>query len=166
MNQIVTFATSLRVKAALCCSVAILLTACGGTADEASQQSLAGMTAGDILEDSSASASATDAVNTGAATPDSVVQDTTALEPVAQAVAGAAAPVAPGLPGTPPSTDTGMANAAANAPAAGGPAPATNEFNLSGYQDNTAASSSDAAAQGTTVPSGADSQQATQLPAA
>lgn len=165
MNQTVTFATSIRVKAALCCSVAILLTACGGTADEAaSQQSLAGMTAGDILEGSSASA--TDAVNAGAATPDSVVQETTAQEPVAQAVAGAAAPVAPGLPGTPPSTDTGMANAAANAPAAGGPAPATNEFNLSGYQDNTAASSSDAATQGTTAPSGADSQQATPLPAA
>lgn len=164
MNQTVTFATSIRVKAALCCSVAILLTACGGTADEASQQPLAGMTAGDILEGSSASA--TDAVNAGAATPDSVAQETTAQEPVAQAVAGAAAPVAPGLPGTPPSTDTGMANAAANAPAAGGPAPATNEFNLSGYQDNTAASSSDAATQGTTAPSGADSQQATQLPAA
>jgi len=164
MNQTVTFATSIRVKAALCCSVAILLTACGGTADEAKQQSLAGMTAGDILEGSSASA--TDAVNAGAATLDSVAQDTTAPQPLAQAVASTAAPVAPSLPGTPPPTDTGMANAAANAPAAGGPAPATNEFNLSGYQDNTAASSSDAATQGTTAPSGADSQQATQRPAA
>ncbi|WP_267877517.1 hypothetical protein [Massilia sp. NP310] len=34
MKKPVTFASSFRVKAALCCSVAVLLTACGGTTDE------------------------------------------------------------------------------------------------------------------------------------
>lgn len=163
MKKTVTFATSFRVKAALCCSVAVLLTACGGTVDEAaSQQSLAGMSAGDIIEGSGASA--TGAVNAGAATPGSVVQDTTAPDPVAQAVDGAAAPVAPSLAPAPPSPDTGMANAV-DAQAEGGPAPATNEFNLNGYQDNAAAFSDDAANRGTTAASGADGQQATQLPA-
>ncbi|WP_306393585.1 hypothetical protein [Telluria beijingensis] len=162
MNKTVTFALSLRVKAALCCSAAILLTACGGAVDETGgQQSLAGVTAGDIMEESGAGTTGVAGAN--AATPNAVVQET-APEATAQVAADAAAQEAP-APAVLPA-DPGIANAVPADPTAAGPAPATNEFNLNGYQANSAAPSSDAAIQGTTAASSADGQQATQPPAA
>ncbi len=60
--------------------------------------------------------------------------------------------------------DNGVAAAAPATQTAGGSAPASNEFNLNGYQD--AASASDAATQGTSATAGAGAQQAERLPTA
>lgn len=146
MTYNATFATS--IKAALCCGVAILLTACGGAGEEtAGLQSLAGMTAGDIIE------------GTGA----SVAQPASAPDTAAQEIASAGVPAAPAP--APAPANARLADAA-TAPATGGSPPASNEFNLNGYQDDPAASPVDAATQGTTAATSADGQQATQLPAA
>lgn len=148
MTYNATFATS--IKAALCCGVAILLTACGGAGEEtAGLQSLAGMTAGDIIE------------GTGA----SVAQPASAPDTAAQEIASAGVPAAPAAAAAAAPADAGLADAAA-APATGGSPPASNEFNLNGYQDDPAASPVDAVTQGTTAATSADGQQATQLPAA
>lgn len=40
MKKPVTFASSFHIQAALCCSVAVLLSACGGMADESANQQL------------------------------------------------------------------------------------------------------------------------------
>lgn len=158
MKKPMTFASSFRVKAALCCSVAVLLTACDGTTDEfANQQLLAATVISDTTEASSARTAG--AIDAGPATPEPIAQDT--------AMPGAAAPAAdsaaPAIP-EPAPMDNGVANAAPAAQTAEGNAPAPNEFNLNGYQE--AASSSDPAMQGTPAAAGADGQQATQRPAA
>lgn len=161
MKKAVTFASSIRVKAALCCSVAVLLTACGGMADEsANQQLLADTVTSETTE--AAGARTTGAVDTVPATPETVAQDPTTPDATAPAAYGSAAPAMPDP--VPAPTDNGIATAAPAIQAADGSAPASNEFNLNGYQD--AASSSEAAAQGTTAAEGADGQHVTQLPAA
>lgn len=175
MKKTVTFASSFRVKAALCCSAAVLLTACGGTTDDLdSQQSLAATTASETME--ARSAGTTGAVDAGPEASASIAQETTTPDPAAQASGSGAAAVAPTVAPMPAATGLSSAEAAnpanpANppnpaAPATGNSAPASNEFNLSGYQDAPAVSASDAAVQGTTAASSADGQQATPLPAA
>ena len=73
MKKPVTFASSFRVKAALCCSVAVLLTACGGTTDEfANQQLLADTVITDPTEASRART--TGAIDAGPATPEPIAQ--------------------------------------------------------------------------------------------
>lgn len=162
MNNTVTFALSVRVKAVLCCSAAALLAACGGAVDETGgQQSLAGVTAGDIMDGSGAGT--TGVADASAATQYAVVQEA-APEMTAQVTANVATQDAP-APGAIPA-DQGMANAAPADPTAARQAPASNEFNLNGYQDNSAASSSDAGIQGMTAASGTDGQQIMQVPAA
>ena len=140
MKKPVTFASSFRIKAALSCSVAVLLTACGGTVDEsANQQLLADTVASETTE-------APGTIDAGPAAPETVSQETAMPDP-------APAPM-----------DNGVAAAAPATRTADGSTPASNEFNLNGYQD--AASSSDASPQATPAAASADGQQATQLPAA
>ncbi|WP_313172488.1 hypothetical protein [Massilia oculi] len=161
MKKPVTFALSSRIKAALCCSVAVLLTACGGMANEsANQQLLADTVTSETTEASSARTTA--AVDIGPATPDTIAQDAAMPAAIAPAVADSAAPAMPGP--APAPADNGVATAAPVTQSADGSAPASNEFNLNGYQD--AASSSDASTQGAPETAGADAQQATQLPTA
>lgn len=178
MKKAVTFASPFRVKAALCCSVAVLLSACGGSTDDLdSQQSLAATTASEAMD--APSAAATGAVVTGPEAPVSIAQETATPDAATQASDSGAAAAAPGLAPMPAATGLASAEAADPAypaypaypanpatPAAANSAPASNEFNLSGYQDAPAASSSDAASLGTTAASSADGQQATPLPAA
>lgn len=136
MRKTVTMASSFRVKAALCCSVAMLLAACGGTTDDIDlQQSLAATAASEATEAASAGPTAT--VDARPDAQASVAQENTM-----------------------PDTATPAASAA------DGSAPVSNAFNLSGYQDATAASSSDAATQGAPAVSSADGRDAPQLPAA
>ena len=145
MKKTVNFASSFRIKAALCCSVAVLLTACGGMADEsASQQLLADTVASETTEATSAMATGT--IEAGPAALETVAQETAMPDP-------APAPI-----------DNGFAAAAPATQTAGGSAPASNEFNLNGYQD--AASPSDASPQATPSTASADGQQATQPPTA
>lgn len=153
MKKTVTFASSFRVKVALCCSVAVLLTACGGMADEsADAQLLAESVASEATEASSART--TNAIDPSLATPEATAQET--------AMPDASVPAMPdAAPATP---DNGVLTAAPAAQAAEGSAPASNEFNLNGYQD--AASSSDASSQATPATASADGEQAAQLPAA
>lgn len=161
MKKPVTFALSFRIKAALCCSVAVLLTACGGMTDEsANQQSLADTVASETTEASSAGT--TGAIDAGPATPETIAQDTAMPGSAAPAAAASAAPIMPDP--APAAADNGVATAAPATQSTDGSAPASNEFNLNGYQD--AASSSDASTQGAPATAGADAQQATQLPAA
>lgn len=160
MKKLVTFASSFRVKAALCCSVAVLLTACGGTTDEfANQQLLAATVTTDTTEASSART--TGAIDAGPATPEPIAQDT-AMPGAATPAADSAAPAIPEP--APASMDDIVANAVPAAQTAEGNAPASIEFNLNGYQE--AASSSDPAMQGAPAAAGADGQHATQRPAA
>lgn len=160
MKKPVTFASSFRVKAALCCSVAVLLTACGGMTDEfGNQQLLADTVTTDTTE--APGARTTGAIDAGPATPEPVAQDA-AMPGAATPAADSAAPAIPEP--APASMDNGVANAAPAARTAEGNAPASNEFNLNGYQE--AVSSSDPAMQGTPAAAGADGQQATQRPAA
>lgn len=150
MKKLVTLASSFRVKAALCCSVAGLLTACGGTTDEfANQQLLAATVTTDTTEASGART--TGAIDAGPATPEPVAQDA-AMPGAATPAADSAAPAIP----EPAPMDNGVANAAPAARTAEGNAPASNEFNLNGYQE--AVSSSDPAMQGTPAAAGADGQ--------
>lgn len=145
MKKPVTFASSFRIKAALCCSVAVLLTGCGGMADESlNQQLLADTVASEKMD--TPSAMATGAIEAGPAALDTVAQETAMPDP-------APAPMDDGVAAAAPATQT-----------AGGGPPASNEFNLNGYHD--AASASDAATQGTTATAGGDAQQAEQLPTA
>jgi len=145
MKKPVTFASSFRIKAALSCSVAVLLTACGGMVDEsANQQLLADTVASETTEAPGAMAAGT--IDAGPAAPETVSQETAMPDP-------APAPM-----------DNGVAAAAPATRTADGSTPASNEFNLNGYQD--AASSSDASPQATPAAASADGQQATQLPAA
>ncbi|WP_137175946.1 hypothetical protein [Massilia sp. HP4] len=164
MKKTATFASSFLVKAALCCSVAVLLTACGGTTDDLdSQQSLAAMTASATME--ATSGGATGAVDAGPEAPASIVHETATPDAAAQASDSVAATAAPAT--APMPADTGLASGGAanpGSPAAGSGAPASAEFNLSGYQEAPAVSSSDATTQGKA--SSADGQQAIQLPAA
>lgn len=156
-----TFASAIRIKATLCCSVAVLLTACGGMGDEpANQQLLADTVTSETTE--AASARTTSAVDTVPTTQETIAQDTATPDAAAPAAYGSAAPAM--LDPAPAPTDNGIATVAPATQAVGGSAPASNEFNLNGYQD--AASSSDAATQDTTAAASADGQQATQLPAA
>lgn len=159
MKKPVTFARSFTTV--MYCSVAILLAACGGAADETTgQQSLAGITASEIMEGSGVSGAQAPAV--GDAVPDSVVQETTAPQPAPQTVDSAAIVAAPDS--APTSADSDIANVAVTGPTARVPGPAANEFSLNGYQDKPPASTADGATQGTTA--GADGQHATPLPAA
>ncbi len=153
MKKTVTFASSCRVKAALYCSVAVLLAACGGMTDEsANQQLLSDTVASEATEASNART--TSAIDPGLAMPETTAQET--------AMPDAAVPTVPDpAPATP---DNGVLTAALAAQAAEGSAPALNEFNLNGYQD--AASSSDASSQATPATASADGQQAAQAPAA
>jgi len=146
MKKNLSFAASSRVKAVLCCSVAVLLSACGGTTDDFdSQQSPNAMTAGETTV--AARAGTTAVVGAGPEAPASLAQRTTMPEVTAQAVDG-------GAPGLPPATPAPcLAGAGPAARAADGSAPAANEFKLSGYQDPCAAS-------------GAAGLQTQQLPAA
>lgn len=161
MKKPVTFALSFRIKAALCCSVAVLLTACGGMTDEsATQQSLADTVASETMEASSART--TGAIGTGPATLETIAQDTAMPGSAAPTAASSAAPIMPDP--MPAPADNGVATAAPATQTADGGAPASNEFNLNGYQDTV--SSSDASTQGAPATAGADAQQATQLPAA
>lgn len=161
MKKAVTFASSIRVKAALRCSVAVLLTACGGMADEsANHQLLADTVTSESTE--AAGARTTGGVDTVPAVPETVAQDTATPDAAAPVAYGSTAPSMPEP--APAPADNGIATAAPASQAADDSAPASNEFNLNGYQD--AASSSDAAAQDTTAAASADGQHVTQLPAA
>jgi len=152
MKKPVTFSSSFRVKAVLCCSVAVLLTACGGTTDEfANQQLLADTVITDPTEASRART--TGAIDAGPATPESIAQDTPMPGAAAQAADSAAPAI---LKPAPASMDNGVANAAPAARTVEGNAPASNEFNLNGYQQ--AASSSDPAMQGAPTAAGAEGQ--------
>lgn len=156
MKKTVPFASSLRFNTALCCSIAILLTACGGSTDDAvNQQLLAETVASDTTQ--AASTRTVDLIDAGPAAVQAIAQDTPTPDAAASAVAPAALVTAQAEPVAPAVANQAAANAAPAAQAAG--APASNEFSLSGYQsqaeDNTAAS-----------PSGAGAQQATQAPAA
>lgn len=164
MKKAVTFAPSFRIKAALCCSVALLLTACGGSTDEIdSQQSLAATTSDTMA---AASPRTTGAVDAGPEAPESIAQDSTAPDAATQAADNAAAAVAPAVASTPMSNSLAGGGASAPAtPAEGSSAPVSNEFSLSGYQDASAAAA-DPALQGTSAASSADGQQTVQLPAA
>jgi len=172
MKKPVTFASSFRVKAALCCSVAVLLTACGGTTDDLdSQQSLAATTASETME--ATSAGATGAVDAGPEALEFIAQETTTPDAASQAADSKTAAAAPAVAPMPAANGLASADAAnpanpanPSASATGNSAPASNEFSLSGYQDAPAVSSSAAAIQGTTAASSADGQQAKQLPAA
>ncbi|TXG00226.1 hypothetical protein [Massilia arenae] len=145
MKKPVTFVSSFRIKAALCCSVAVLLTACGGMADEsANQQLLADTVASETTE--APSAMVTGTIDAGPAAPETVAQEMAMPDP-------APAPM-----------DKGVATAAPATGTADGSAPASNDFNLNGYQDT--ASSSDASSQARPATASANGQQATQLPAA
>lgn len=155
-----TFASSFRVKTALCCSVAVLLAACGGTTDEpANQQLLADTVAGETtLASSARPPGAFDAVPTA---PETIAQDA-AMPDAMPAADDSDAPAMPDPAPAPP--DNGVANAAPATQAAEGKAPASDEFNLNGYQD--AAPASDSSARGTSATASADGQQATQPPRA
>ncbi|MDY0964074.1 MULTISPECIES: hypothetical protein [Massilia] len=145
MKKPVTFASSFRIKAALCCSVAVLLTACGGMADESANQQLLADTVASATPEAT-NAMATGTVDAGPAAPETVAQETAMPDP-------APAPI-----------DNGVATAAPATQTADGSAPTSNDFNLNGYQD--AASSSDASPQATPAAASVDGQQAMQLPAA
>jgi len=169
MKKTENFVSSFRLKTALCCSVAVLLAACGGGADDlGSQQSLAAVTAGAPME--AASAGTTGAVGAGPEAPKAIAQEIASPDSATQANDGgiaATAPAAAPMPGGDGLAGAEPANpAASSAPATGNRAPVSSEFNLSGYQDAPAASSSDAAIRGATAAAGADGQQAPQLPAA
>jgi len=159
MKKPLTFASAIRLKAALCCSVAVLLTACGGMADEsANQQLLADTVVSETVV--AANAGATGAVDTLPATPETVAQETAAPAVPAPAAYGSAAPAMPD-PSIAP-TDSADVTAAPASQSGGASAPASSEFSLNGYQDT--AASSDAASEGTVAAAGADGQQAAQLP--
>lgn len=109
MKEPVTFASSFRVKATLCCSVAVLLGACGGTTDESvDQQLLADMVTYESTEASSART--TGAIDAGPATPATIAQDTAKPDAATQAAADSAAPAIPDP--APAPMDHGVATAA------------------------------------------------------
>ena len=154
MTTPVTFASSFRRKAALCCSAAFLLTACGGATDDLdSHEPQPAMTAGEIIEaPGTVSTAAVDGARHAAA---SLALESATPAAAALAADSAAAPVAPAIEPAPShKAPTGAEAAAATA----GDGVPTNEFSLSGYQDASAAAPSDVATQGAAATSSADGQ--------
>lgn len=163
MKKTMTCAAPLRVKAALCCSIAILLSACGGSTDDTFHQQM-------LAETVEVSAP------TGAGTPGAAVPATThaaqeAVAPEASAhtahtadsgatphasTAHVAPEPVPASAPAPASHD--VANAAPGSQ--GASAPASNEFNFTGYQFAPAASG--AAGQDPHAAAGADAHPAPQ----
>lgn len=166
MNITATFALSFRLRAALCCSAAVLLSACGGAADALDgQQPPTAMTACEIME--APSAGTAGRADAGPPATGSVAQEPAAPGAVVQAADSGAAPapaVAPAVtlavaPTVGSSSAEGdLANAKGTALVPSNAALAASEFNLSGYQDAATASPSDPAAQGTTAASSVDGQ--------
>jgi hypothetical protein len=123
-------------------------TTCGGmTSESVNQQLLADTVASETTEASSART--TGAIDNGAA----IARDTVTPD--------AAAPAMPDPAPTP--VDNGVATTAPATRSADSSEPASNEFNLNGYQDT--ASSSDRLTQGAPATASVDGQPATQLPA-
>ena len=133
MKQFTVFASKLRIKALLCCSAAVLLTACGGNVDGVGDQQLA--TAAGVTSDAGAAATAS---AVPAAAPEAAVEATAEAAPAASIEAAPAASIEAAAPaaGT-EAADTGAAPAANTAGTTGQAAEAASSaFELTGYDSN------------------------------
>lgn len=123
MKQFNAFASTFRIQNLLCCSAALLLTACGGNMDAGSEQLSA--TAASVASDAGVAALA------GSAAPAAAAETTAEAAPAEGNEAAAASSAAPAAPST---------VAAPTASAAGATAPAADTsartFELTGYDGN------------------------------